>query len=175
MDSRPSTSAERMSQAELARDLGVSRQAINKLVKKGVIKVGRDRKINAHEARKAIGAHVHPTGKTVEALDAPTHAAEESTLSYHVAKTLREATEAKLAMLKYEELKDNLMRSDVIRNEILEAGLAVSNRLQQMASSLAPIVTAETDQNANHELISEYVHQSLTSLVAVLEKMRDSA
>lgn len=154
-----------MSQAELARDLGVSRQAINKLVKKGVIKVGRDRKINAHEARKAIGAHVHPTGKTVEALDAPTQAAEESTLSYHVAKTLREAAEAKIAALKYGELKAELVRADVVRSELATVVATVRESLLQLPARLAPLVTVESDQTANHELIASEIHRALALLV----------
>jgi len=98
---------ERIRQAELARRLDVSRQAINDLVQRGILIVGADGLIDEATARTAIAENVHPTGKTASktAADAPApaavpSAAQPAEMNYHTAKTLREYTEAKRAALK---------------------------------------------------------------------------
>lgn len=125
--------SDRVRQAELARRLGVSRQAVGDLVARGILAVGEDGLIDEAEARAAIAANVHPTGKTAAALpkdtpppppEQPTPPAETS-ISYHDAKTLREYTEAQRAALKLrQEMGDLAPRADVerlLRLAILDA------------------------------------------------------
>ena len=95
---------ERVRQAELARRLEVSRQAIGDLVSRGVLTIGSDGLVDVDAARAAIAANVHPAAKTAAAArpdDAPTtDAPKPATIDYHAAKTLREYTEAQRAALK---------------------------------------------------------------------------
>lgn len=123
--------SDRVRQAELARRLGVSRQAIGDLVGRGILAVEVDGLIDEAEARAAIAANVHPAGKTATALpkDAPPNtdqpATPEKSISYHDAKTLRELTEAKRAALKLrQEMGDLAPRAEIerlLRSAILDA------------------------------------------------------
>lgn len=118
--SRSTVLRRRVTEAELARELGVSRQAVNKHVKAGTIEKGQDGKLDFDLARMALAERVRPSGKTVEAITAPapspapfmpppqpaqatsTETAEpdpEAATSYHVARTLRETEMARLAKL----------------------------------------------------------------------------
>jgi predicted DNA-binding transcriptional regulator AlpA len=67
MESAPST-AHRVKPAELARMLGVSRQAIHDLIKRKVISRDGDGLIAAEMARIAIANRVRPSGKTAAAI-----------------------------------------------------------------------------------------------------------
>lgn len=108
------------SQAELARMLGVSRQAINDLIKRQIITMGADGRIDVELARVAIANRVRPSGKTAgnppptAAAEPPPDAAHphDAALSYHVAKTLREAAEAKIAQLKLAQMQRVLIDAD---------------------------------------------------------------
>lgn len=99
---------ERVRQAELARRLEVSRQAIGDLVARGILKVGEDGLIDVATARAAIAANVHPTAKTAAAArpeppetpPPPPAQTKPTALDYHGARTLREYTEAQRAALK---------------------------------------------------------------------------
>ena len=113
MASAASIVAPKLSQAALARELDVSRQAVNDLVKRGILPIDKDGLIDVELARHAIANRVRPSGKTAAALNGASPAAapadSEATAtasdsapitSYHVAKTLREAAEAKMANLR---------------------------------------------------------------------------
>lgn len=98
---------ERIRQAELARRLDVSRQAIGDLVARGILTVGDDGLLDLAAARLAIAANVHPTGKTAaaakpEAAGVPAEHDKQKppAIDYHAARTLREYTEAQRAALK---------------------------------------------------------------------------
>jgi hypothetical protein len=101
----------RVRQAELARRLEVSRQAIGDLVARGILTVGDDGLLDEAASRAAIAANVHPAGKTAAANKPPRaaeqtpppeqpQAAKPATIDYHAARTLREYTEAQRAALK---------------------------------------------------------------------------
>lgn len=97
--------SERVRQAELARRLDVSRQAIGDLVSRGILQLGDDGLLDLDEATRAIAASVHPTGKTAAATPKPhaepsTPASAPAGIDYHTAKTLREYTEAQRAAIK---------------------------------------------------------------------------
>lgn len=113
---------ERVTQAELARRLGVSRQAINALQNQGRIPRSPDGRIDEDEARHAIAMSVHPASKTASAVQgtlpdaaspsigakAGATVSKDPEMSYHVAKTLREVAEAQIAALKLRAMKDEL-------------------------------------------------------------------
>lgn len=175
MDSAASIGAPRISEAALARLLGVSRQSINEHVKRGTIDKGADGLIDVHLAKLAIANRVRPSGKTAEAV-APTvpvptppsapadtsPAVDMAATSYHVAKTLREAAEARMAELKLAEMRRQLIRADDVRALHAKAAVQFREALMQIAARLAPILAAETDQSKIQTILDAEHRHALT-------------
>ena len=76
MASAASIVAPKLSQAALARELDVSRQAVNDLVKRGILPIDKDGLIDVELARHAIANRVRPSGKTAAALNIALRASE---------------------------------------------------------------------------------------------------
>lgn len=153
----------RVKPAELARTLGVSRQAIHDLIERGVISKDAEGLIDAEMARIAIANRVRPSGKTAAALTAPPppagiaapvpppadqHADAAGATSFHVARTLRESEEARMAKMRRLQLEGTLIEKD-------PAVTAVFTHFRQLRDSLFPIgrrlaarVTAMTPREA---------------------------
>lgn len=159
--------AEKLTQAELARALGVSRQAIHKLVTEGKLPMDEDKRIDLDVAREAISG-LHPGSKTALAVrdalaksgDAPAEegaalaaippAAQDGDAngmptSYHVARTLREVEEARMAKLKREEMEGQVIRVTAVE-AVWAASLAQAReKFLQLSIRLSPLLAVETD------------------------------
>ena len=109
----------RHSQSEIARLLGVSRQAVNQHVKSGRLSVDESGKIDIDDAR-LLTETMPPSAKTAAAFNAQKKSSDQTggeekksespQFSYHVVKTMREAEEARIAKLKREEMEGQLIR-----------------------------------------------------------------
>lgn len=150
--SRSNALRRRVTEAELARELGVSRQAVNKHVKAGNIEKGQDGKIDFDLACMALADRVRPSGKTVEAIttpapppaqfipatqptQTPTEPAEpdpEAATSYHVARTLRETEMARLAKLERLEKEGKL-------TDAADAARAVWTAFRTLRDTVMPL------------------------------------
>ena len=149
MASAPLTAPRRVRPAELARELKVSRQAIHDLQQRGKLSRDADGLLDLELARVALLNRVHPNGKTAQAVTQPAAAPTlqqpaESTApevaqitSFHVARTLREAAEAKLAQLKLAELTGELIRKRDVEKGAAAAGFAIRQRLDPIADRVA--------------------------------------
>lgn len=164
MASASAAAPPRLKQAALARTLGVSRQAIGDLIKRQIIPMAADGLVDVEMARIAIANRVRPSGKTAASMQpgslppasarasnpagpagATTAPPDDDLMSYHVAKTLREVAEAKLAQLKLAELRGDLIRREDMERAVgaLAAGLRES--VLQIKARLAPLLAAESD------------------------------
>lgn len=175
MTSAASINAQRVKQAELARLLGVSRQAIGELVKRGVFERATDGLIDVEMARHALANRVRPSAKTAAALaaaavpstaTASTNETDATTTSYHVAKTLREVAEARLAQLKLSELKGELVRAADVRTAWAKRAAGLREALLQMPARLAAILAAETDQAKCHDAVQTELHSVLAQITS---------
>lgn len=162
MASAASISARRCSQAELARELGVSRQSIGELVQRHIIEVGADGLIDLDLAKLAIANRVRPSAKTSAALSPPPPPAPaeqpataapaadpddaNAATSFHVAKTLREVTEARIAQFKLGELKGELINVSALRTALASMHAQVREHLLQIPDRLAPVLVGQPDQ-----------------------------
>lgn len=187
--------ADRLTQAEIARALGVSRQAIHKLVHAGKMALGDDGRCDLDTARAAIASSVHPGSKTALALQTqappPTPAATVPDTSdqhivipagasqflgnadehgmptnYHVARTLREGEEARMARLKREEMEGQLIRVTAVEAVWASSLAAAREHLLQVASRLAPLLAAETDPLKIDQMLHEEHTQALQLLAS---------
>ena len=182
MASSQSTIIPRLTESGLARKLGVSRQAVHELVKPGILTKDKDGLIDVELAEHALMNRVRPSGKTATALqgtppqsEAPAtqeqNSADPEITSYHVAKTLREATEAQIARLRLAEMQGDLIRVDAIRSAL--AGMIASTRdsLLQIPARVSPVLAVETDAARVHDMLQAELHQALAQLVSAPAKI----
>lgn len=100
MESEPSTNTQKLTESGLARLLGVSRQAVHDLVKRGILSKDAAGLIDVAKAQAALANSVHPSSKTAAALQStaqqpstnapattpPENGQNVEVTSYHVAK-----------------------------------------------------------------------------------------
>lgn len=178
---------ERVTQSELSRRTGVSRQAIHKHVKAGVLVRGEDGLIDVDHARDAIRT-LHPGAKTVRATAAQEPAQQLASapqptpeddgplgdgmpMDYQWVRTLREAEEARIARLKREEMEGSLIRLDAVR--AVAAGVLAATReaLLQIPARMATVLAAEDSPARVHELLQQELHQALGQLSAMPDRV----
>lgn len=172
MASAASIVAPKLSQAALARELDVSRQAVNDLVKRGILPIDKDGLIDVELARHAIANRVRPSGKTAAALNgaSPAAAPAESEAaandsapitSYHVAKTLREAAEAKMANLRLAEMERKLIDKDRASAGAFTAFRQLRDALGVLPRKVAPAAAVATDVREVEALIARAIREAL--------------
>jgi cell wall-associated NlpC family hydrolase len=181
VDSAQSTVRRRGKPAELARELNVSRQAIHELQNAGVIERAADGLIDFELARMAVAARVHPKGKTAQAVAAPqpqpaaapapaapAQPAAQVT-NFHVARTLREAAEARMAQLKLAELEGDLVRAADVAAAATGAATAIRQQLEQTPDRIAAeFGTDEAHRRALRRRIAEEIAAALRTTAAYL-------
>lgn len=183
MASAPSTAPAKARKAQLARELGVSRQAIGDLVARGVLSEDKDGLIDVELAKLALQNRVRPSAKTARALttppapatppaaDAPGDASaadlpkgDATVTSYHVAKTLNETAQARMNQLKMKEMQGDLIRVAVVE-AVWGASLAAAREhLLQVRARIAPLLAAETDVFKIEQLLDDEFDKALRLL-----------
>ena len=172
--------AARLSEAAAARECGISRQAVHEWVKRGLIAKGPDGLLCAKEVQ-VLRAGLHPSAKASApppeppAPQAPppssmpeasvTPASDDAAMtSYHVAKTLREAAEARIAQLKLAELRGELVRAQDVSVELSRTFATFREAMQQIPPRVSAILAAESDQARIHDLLDAEIHTALMHL-----------
>jgi phage terminase Nu1 subunit (DNA packaging protein) len=184
MASSQSINILRLTESGLARDLGVSRQAIHDLVKRGILIKDKTGKIDAEMAKIALANRLHPSSKTSAALHAddaektaqPADKTQKDddelqTTSYHVAKTLREAAEAQMARLKLAEMQGNLIRVDAVKAAMAFAMSTTRDALLQIPARIGPLLAAESDTAKVQNLLHAEIHQALLDLAGASDRV----
>lgn len=181
MASKQSTSILRLTESGLARELGVSRQAIHELVKRGILIKDKTGKIDVEMAKIALATRLHPASKTsiallantpeIEIPTATTVSDELETTSYHVAKTLREAAEAQIARLKLAEMQGDLIRLNAVKAALANAFSTTREALLQIPPRLAPLLAADSDTKSVQNALHNEIHQALMLLSGASAQM----
>jgi hypothetical protein len=184
----------RVRQAELARMLGVSRQAISDLVRRDILRVHEDGLIDPLEARAALENSVRPSAKTAQTVltteapasevtetlasnateaDPPSQTQDPATssavTSYHVAKTLRETAEARIAQIRLQELRREVISVQAVRQQLAMDYTTTRESLLQLPSRLGSTLAAESDPAAVERLLRAEIHQALTRLAGAAD------
>lgn len=188
--------ADRLNQAQLARALEVSRVAVHKLVKAGKLVLGEDGKIDLETARAAIANSVHPGSKTAQAVSAagggapadpqtvviPSVAtqflgkADEHGMptNFHVARTLREAAEARMAQIELAKMTGELVSLSDRTKAAREIGRQVRDALEVSRRRLSPYLAAaqtvaecEEIQRKEHQVLLQNLVTSLGKIAPV--------
>lgn len=177
MASAASTSIRRIKPAELARELGVSRQAIHDLIARNILSKDGDGLIDAEMAKVALASRVRPSGKTAAALSAPplpplglpapvAPPAEQevdaaSSTSFHVARTLRESEEARMAQIKRRQLEESLTDAKAAATETYTAFRMLRDTVMPTGRRVAARVATMTDPREIQLLIDGELRDAL--------------
>lgn len=156
----------------MARELGVSRQAVHDLVKRNIIPKDKDGMIDVELAKIALLNRVRPSGKTTTAIQDTPPATASATpqepldenaeiTSYHVAKTLREAAEAQIARLKLGEMQGKLIEKTAVDRAIFEAARGLRDGMTNCSRRLAAEVATLTTPGECEEIISKELRHLL--------------
>ena len=86
--------------------------------------------------------------------------------SYHVAKTLREAAEARIAQFKLAELRGDLVRSSVALNEYTKLLSTTRETFLQLPARVVPVLAACSDAIEMDALLTAAIHDALRSLAS---------
>jgi hypothetical protein len=159
--------------------LQVSRQSVHELITRNVIERGADGLVDVDMAKLAIANRVRPSGKTSATIQppatttpilatAPPAATDDgNATSYHVAKTLREVAEARLAQLRLGEMRGDLVRVDEVRASLARRASAFREGLLQIPARLSAVLAAETDQARVHALLDGELRTVMLQLTEV--------
>ena len=155
-----------ISQAEFARQQGVSKPYITKLIKKGVIKL-RNKKVDTEQAVAAIKANAEPstalrTESPPEVISPPANAG--GPVDFVTARTMREAFKAKLAKLEYEEKSGTLTSVSQVKDDAFKAGRIIRDELLAMPDRLCDVLAAEEDPRTIREVLFAELENVLTRI-----------
>lgn len=171
-----------LSQAAIARALGLSGAAITKLKKQGMpvhsveaAQAWRTERQNV-AARKPLPSSGVPASIAMPAASGPIRVSAGAfdgspDEDRDTARTRREIAEANLAELREAEERGELIRVDAIRSAL--AGMIASTRdsLLQIPARVAPVLAAEPDAASVHDTLTREIHQALAQLVAAPDRI----
>ena len=156
---------QKLTEAGMARELGVSRQAVHDLVKRSILQKDDKGMIDVESAKVALINSMRPSGKTASALqdfEPATQATATPPLvqplltapdqdpeitNYHIAKTLREAAEAQIARLKLDEMRGKFLVKNDFERHLFNAGRmlrdTLTNCARRIGAEVSGLTTAE--------------------------------
>lgn len=84
--------------------------------------------------------------------------------SYAQSRAIKEAYAAKMAQVNYEEKAGNLIDADEVKKAVRLIARTVRDSLMNIPDKLAPILTAETDMDEVHKILTDEVRNACEGL-----------
>ena len=175
--------ADLITQAELGRRLGVTRQYIYKLVKQGKIQKVGDL-IDYDTASEAIKSIADPARSSIISTDSEApefsgvpaarpkpKSSKKRQPTFAEAKTMKEIFSAKLAKLRYEEEAGLLISRSVIKDSAHICGRTIKEVLLSLPARVMDQLAIETDPRKINAILEVEVRDSLSVLVEELKKV----
>jgi transcriptional regulator with XRE-family HTH domain len=167
---------ELISQAELARRLGVSRQYVNRLVRSGKLEL-EGKKIDAAKAVAALRqvrdpARKYKTDEPAD-LDQPAPQPEPAAKrqpTFAEAKTMKEVYLARMARLKYEEEAGKLVPKADVEARAADIGMVVKQNILSIPSRLMDQLADETDPREINAILEAELRRALEQLAQELRR-----
>ena len=160
-----------------ARHRGVSHVAVHKALKAGRIQKEPDGTIDPVKADIAwagnsLGQAPEKAPATVEVSGdlPPKQTGQAPTLTE--SRALREAYNAQLAKLAYEERSGQLIKTEIVKAAWFEVLRVLRDRNLNLPDRMAPILSAETDQNTVRDLLEAELRQILDDAAAAVEAIK---
>jgi hypothetical protein len=151
--------SERLSQAAFAKRLGVSRQYVNKLVRRGVVALGEDGLIDFARAVRAIDAAQDPARpRTRPETEDP------AVTTYQIARTLKEKYAALSRKLEYEKACGRLLPADEVVQAWQQLVAAFRARCLALPTKLAPQLAVMNERREIQAALTAAVREALEEL-----------
>lgn len=165
---------ELISQSELARRLGVSRQYIYKLVKQGKLQRvdGKIDFVAATETLKHLADPARPR-KTKDLPDDPAPAAPSDASrapTFAEAKTMKEVFNAKLARLRFEEESGKLIEKADIEDKARDIAVIVKESLLMIPNKLMEQLAVESDPREIHVMLDREIREILAEMANQIKR-----
>ena len=159
----------KLSISAYARHRGVSHVAVHKAIKTGRIEREPDGTIDVAKADDAWQKNTNPAQKRKTEKDvspAPERPVDppivNSGPSFAQSRAIREAYNARLAKLSYEEKSGNLVKTDMVKVAWFNTLRVLRDRVLNMPDRMAPLLSAESDQKAIRDLLDKELRQILS-------------
>jgi DNA-binding transcriptional regulator YdaS (Cro superfamily) len=160
-----STALARGNQTDLANRLGVSRQAVSQMVKKGVVKVEPDGKILFEQAVEDWQGQVNVgQQRPFRWKGAKTKSYREQMERYHIARARREIAEAELAEIELATKKGELLDAKVTKKLLVDAVHTTRDRFLSVATRLAPELVGIQSETVIADKLNHALETALLSL-----------
>jgi hypothetical protein len=196
--SAASIGAARVKPAQLARELGVTRQSVHELIARGILVKDADGLIDTELAKLALANRVRPSSKTAQALgvpppvqgpaapSAPQSAAEgqaetnaTAVGNYHGAKALREAAEASIAEIRLRRLQGEVTELAPMVSAIHTCSRVLRDTCLAVGKRVAADAVASGDAATAERLITAEIRRAfeafdrMASSAVERERLRD--
>lgn len=159
----------KLSISAYARHRGVSHVAVHKAIKTGRIEREPDGTIDVAKADAAWQKNTNPAQKRKTEKDvapAPERPVDppivNSGPSFAQSRAIREAYNARLAKLSYEEKSGNLVKTDMVKVAWFNTLRVLRDRVLNMPDRMAPLLSAESDQKVIRDLLDKELRQILS-------------
>lgn len=156
-----------MSQAAYARYIGASRQYVQKLVKAGVIRIRKDKKLNrkqADAARLAAEDPAHAHRRTTTPPEGEPEQQGSAHGTYQQGRALEKAYKAKLVQLQYEVEAGKLVDREQYGNAVYAMARATRNALRRIPDRVGAVLAADMDINSVKRRLLEEIDLALHQL-----------
>jgi len=184
-DCSMSDNEEKLNQSELARALGVSRQAIHKLIAAGKLMPDEYGKMTMTEARQAIALCLHPASKCAKNAKNSGSFEEEPVLNHSAiselpgdfgqARFLTEIETWQLKRIEREKKQAQLIEVQWVERVAANAFNNTRSALLQLPARLASVLAVETNAAKVHALLHDEICQALAQIANAPDLMQKLA
>ena len=162
----------KISPAKLAEKLGISREAVNKALKKKQIKSAKkvknrwqiDEKKGIAEYRENVKQATLTSTVSNAHHKPPAHTEPTPGLDYNKSRTVRETYNAKLAKLEYDEKVGTVVNAHEVKSAAYQTAATLKGALLNIPSRVSAIIAAETDQHKISIILTEEIERALEEL-----------
>lgn len=154
--------------SEYAKQRGVTKQAVSKALRDGRISYTEDengrKMIDPSTADQEWNDNTHVPRSAPKEPSISTDKPPKVGPSYADSRRIREAYQAQLAKLDFEERRGKLVSSDQVKTEAFKIGRAVREAILNVPDRIAAELAGETDQHKVHTRLREELEKALEEL-----------
>ncbi len=159
-----------MTHKEYAEHLGISRQAVSKLVKLGKIPTGKGG-IDPKEADKALAgihdparAHLRKSRPRVEGKPQKNIKQQSDSITWQQARTKKEYYQAALAKIEFEKAIGKLADAETWKEKAFKSGRVVRDAMQNIPDRISGVLAAESSQEKVHKILEKEIREALETI-----------
>lgn len=157
-----------LSQAQFAKEMGVSQEAVRLAIKSGRVVSWREEKgrvrIDSEKAKAEWAANTQkrtPVQQEMRGVQGPT---------INQSRTILEEYRAKMAQADYEEKIGTLVLGDTVKKQAFASAREARDRLMNIPDRVAGLVAAESNERACHEILMQEIRAVCDELSRVGEE-----